>query len=171
MIKKFLSATLFGFLALGFAGTFVACDDYDDSDLRMRVEAVEGTLADLQAQIESGAMIASVEKGENGIVIKLTNGQTYDVTNGAAGVAGTPGSVVTIGENGNWFIDGVDQGIPARGKDATDPVIEIIDGYWYINGTNSGQTAKGEQGDKGDKGDKGEPGSMAEITINEDGFW
>ena len=31
MIKKFLSATLFGFLMLGLAGTFVACDDYDDS--------------------------------------------------------------------------------------------------------------------------------------------
>ena len=60
MIKKFLSATLFGFLMLGLAGTFVACDDYDDSDLRRRVDAVEGTLADLKAQIANGVLIESI---------------------------------------------------------------------------------------------------------------
>jgi len=33
---------------------------------------------------------------------------------------GKPGSVVTIGENGNWFIDGVDTGVPAAGKNGQD---------------------------------------------------
>ena len=50
MIKKFLSATLFGFLMLGLAGTFVACDDYDDSDLRRRVEAIETRVRDKKKQ-------------------------------------------------------------------------------------------------------------------------
>ena len=31
----------------------------------------------------------------------------------ATGTAGAPGSQITIGENGNWFIDGVDTGFKA----------------------------------------------------------
>ena len=93
---------------MGLAGTFVACDDYDDSDLRMRVE--------------NGGMIASVTPSADGITITMTDGSTYNITNGAkgdkgdkgdtgaTGAQGEPGSVVEIGENGNWFIDGVDTG-------------------------------------------------------------
>ena len=91
MIKKFLSATLFGFLALGFAGTFVACDDYDDSDLRMRVEAVEGTLADLQAQIKDGAVIKSVTPSADGITITMADGTVFNITNGKDGLDGAAG--------------------------------------------------------------------------------
>ena len=208
MIKKFLSATLFGVLALGLAGTFVACDDYDDSDLRMRVEALEGTLADLQAQIENGGMIASVTPSADGITITMTDGSTYNITNGAkgdkgdkgdtgaTGAQGEPGSVVEIGENGNWFIDGVDTGNPSRGaagQDGADgedgyvPQIEIIDGYWYIDGVNTNQPAQGEQGPQGPAGADGQDGAQGPqgpqgpagadgedgtvITINEDGYW
>ena len=173
MIKKFLSATLFGFLMLGLAGTFVACDDYDDSDLRRRVDAVEGTLADLKAQIANGVLIESITSSSNGVTITTSDGNTYNITNGTNGVNGTPGSVVEIGDNGNWFIDGVDTGMPSRGaagqdgadgqdgEDGADgyvPSIEIRDGYWYIDGVNTGQAAQGEKGDKGDKGDQGETG-------------
>ena len=38
---------------------------------------------------------------------------------GPQGPAGSPGSVVTIGENGNWFIDGVDTGQTAIPDEAT----------------------------------------------------
>ena len=184
MIKKFLSATLFGFLALGFAGTFVACDDYDDSDLRMRVEAVEGTLADLQAQIKDGAVIKSVTPSADGITITMADGTVFNITNGkdgldgAAGQDGKPGSVVEIGENGNWFIDGVDTGKPSRGaagqdgadgqdgqdgapgKDGVTPSIEIVNGTWWINGEDTGISATGPAGQDG-----------TEITISEDGYW
>lgn len=44
---------------------------------------------------------------------------------------------VKIGENGNWYIDDVDTGLPSRGE-------------------------KGEQGEKGEKGDQGEPGIQGE---------
>ncbi len=156
MIKKFLSATLFGFLALGFAGTFVACDDYDDSNLRMRVEAVENTLADLQTQINNGAVIKSVTSSADGITITMMDGKTYNITNGKDGVdgaAGTPGSVVEIGENGNWFIDGKDTGLPSRGEKGD-------------KGDKGDQGDKGEQGDKGDKGDTGEAGHTPSIYID-----
>jgi len=51
---------------------------------------------------------------------------------GSGGSGG--GSVITIGENGNWYIDGEDTGKPSRGE-------------------------QGEPGPKGDPGEKGDPGS------------
>ena len=51
---------------------------------------------------------------------------TYDVFNGQNGVDGEDGedgqdgSVVTIGQNGNWFIDGIDTGVKAEGSDGND---------------------------------------------------
>lgn len=45
---------------------------------------------------------------------------------------------ITIGENGNWFIDGVDQGV----------------------------RAKGEKGDKGDSGDKGDNGTNGVSVVS-----
>ena len=182
MIKKFLSATLFGFLALGFAGTFVACDDYDDSDLRMRVEAVEGTLADLQAQIKSGAIIKSVTQGEDGSVIITTDSETFtirpgkDGANGTNGADGKPGSVVSMGEDGYWYIDGVktenqwkgQPGEPGKdgvpGKDAETPKFEIKDGHLYCNGEDLGQVT-------GEAGAPGAQGPAATIEINDEGYW
>ncbi len=200
MIKKFLSATLFGFLALGFAGTFVACDDYDDSDLRMRVEAVEGTLADLQVQIKSGAIIKSVTQGEDGSVIITTDSETFtirpgkDGANGTNGADGKPGSVVSMGEDGYWYIDGVktenqwkgQPGEPGKdgvpGKDAETPKFEIKDGHLYCNGEDLGQVtgeagAQGEQGPAGQDGQDGEdgaPGKDADTVYyypGDDGYW
>ncbi len=73
---------------------------------------------------------------------------TFTVTNGsdgARGIQGEPGEdghtpVITIGSNGNWFVDGVDSGCPARGD-------------------------KGEKGDKGDKGDAGKDGKDGKDAI------
>ncbi len=72
---------------------------------------------------------------------------TFTVTNGADGEQGIQGEkgedghtpAITIGDNGNWFIDGVDSGI----------------------------SAKGAKGDKGDKGDSGV--SIVNTYIDEDG--
>ena len=112
---------------------FTGCTDYESeiNSLGDRVTAVENSLKDLQGQIEGGAVITNVATTEDGITITLSDGKTYDITNGADG---TPGSVVEIGENGNWFIDGEDTGKPSRGE-------------------------KGDKGDKGDQGDAGTPGT------------
>ena len=73
---------------------------------------------------------------------------------GPQGEPGQPGAdghtpVITIGSNGNWFIDGVDSESPARGpqgepgqdgKDGYTPYIQ--DGYWWINGSNTGIRAE-----------------------------
>ncbi|MDY5298019.1 MAG: DUF6273 domain-containing protein [Candidatus Enteromonas sp.] len=75
--------------------------------------------------------------------ISYSDGSTSEfvVTNGKdgpEGVQGIPGKdghtpKITIGENGHWFVDGVDTGYQAQGD-------------------------KGEKGDKGNTGDKGDAG-------------
>ena len=40
-----------------------------------------------------------------------------------------------IGSNGNWWVGEYDTGVNAQ------PTVEIIDGYWYLNGINTGYTA------------------------------
>ena len=58
-----------------------------------------------------------------------------------------------------------------NGQNGQTPTITIQDGYWYINGVNTGQQAQGDKGDKGDtgdtglKGDTGDPGQNATIAI------
>ena len=61
-----------------------------------------------------------------------------------------------------------------NGQNGQTPTITIQDGYWYINGVNTGQQVQGEQGPKGDTGEtgpqgpqgsKGNPGQNATIAI------
>lgn len=52
---------------------------------------------------------------------------------------------VTIGDNGNWFIDGNDTGVKAEGE----------------QGEKGNDGDKGDTGDKGDQGDKGDTGKSA----------
>ncbi len=75
---------------------------------------------------------------------------------GAKGDPGKDGSVVTIGEDGYWYIDGVKTDVLALGKNGADgqtPTISIsTDGYWVINGTKTDAKAKGDKGDNGQNG-------------------
>ena len=64
---------------------------------------------------------------------------------GEQGIQGEPGHTpnIAIGENGNWFIDGVDTGVKAEGKD----------------GEPGPQGPQGPQGEKGEQGEPGQDGS------------
>ena len=130
---------------------FTGCTDYEDdiNALDERLTAVESTVSELQSAIDGGAVITNVESTADGITITLSNGKTYDVTNGkdgATGADGKPGSVVTIGENGNWLIDGVDTGKPSRGE-------------------------KGETGEAGETGPAGTDASTIYYEPNANGNW
>ena len=149
MIKKFLSATLYGALLLGLSGAFVACKDYDEDiqGLDDRLTAVENKVTELEAAINAGAVITNVETTSTGVTVTLSDGTSFNLTNGRDGQDGQDGAA----------------GAPGS-------VVEIIDGYWYIDGVNTGLAAqgpKGEQGEQGpagpqgpqgDKGDQGEQG-------------
>lgn len=57
---------------------------------------------------------------------------------------------ITIGTNGNWYIDGADSGQKAQGNAGHTPSVTIgSDGYWYIDGTKTSQKAQGDKGDTG----------------------
>lgn len=91
------------------------------------------------------------------------------------GADGKDGSTPKIGENGNWWINGTDTGIPAKGKDGADgrdgrdavpPVITIgTNGNWYIDGVDTGKPSRGENGADG------KDGHTPTITIGENGNW
>ena len=151
MRKKYLSALLFGALLFASAGTFTSCKDYDDDiqTLTERVDAVETLVDNLQSQIQSGAVITDVTNTENGVTVTLSNGNSFTLTNGQDG---TPGSVVEIGDNGNWFINGEDTGKPSQGASGTGadaPTIYYVpgtegaeEGYWVKVTEENGETTR-----------------------------
>ena len=55
MKKKFVRVMLFGALALATGASFVGCKDYDDDidAVNARVDGIEKTLSELQAQVRS----------------------------------------------------------------------------------------------------------------------
>ncbi len=160
MNKKFLSAILFGVL-MASSGTFVSCKDYDDDidGLADRIDAIESLSSELKSQIQKGAVITEAVSTDNGLAITLSNGNTFEITNG---IDGAPGTVIKIGEDGYWYIDGVKTEYKAQGEKGD-------------------KGDKGDQGDKGDKGDQGEPGVAGSnagstyyypgTTAEEDGYW
>src|SRR5690554_4131292 len=144
-MKKSYFFKFFVFALVGALAILPSCKDYDDdiSNLESQLSSLKGTVDQIDAAVNAGSVISNVASTDGGITITLSNGKSYTITNGANGANGADGSVVTIGENGNWFIDGVDTELPARGP----------------QGETGAPGAPGEKGDKGDKGDTGEAGA------------
>lgn len=142
MKKKFYGALLVGSVLL--AGGMVSCSDYDDDidSLNNRVAAVEQTVKELQDKINAGAVITSVDPTENGVKVTLSNGESFELQNGAPGAAAT----IEIGSNGNWFINGEDTGKPSRGE-------------------------KGDKGDQGNPGQAGTSATSKYYKPGENGYW
>ena len=153
-----------------------------------------------------GVSIASVEKtSTEGLVdtytITYSNGDKsyFTVTNGANGENGAAGAngtngidghspEISIGANGNWFIDGVDTGKAAQGEqgqagtagtNGADGVsitsVELINSDGLVdtyrinfsNGTHYDyQITNGATGAQGPKGDQGDPGQNGTNGTN-----
>ena len=130
MNKKFLNVALFGTLIAVSSSTFTSCKDYDDDidGLTNRVSAVEGTLSQLESLIKKGAVITDVKSTANGVVVTLSDNSSFTLTNGkdgaagAAGVAGKNGTVVTMGTDGYWYVDGKKTENPWKGEKGNDGV-------------------------------------------------
>ena len=118
MKRKYFSALLMGALTIASVSTFTSCKDYDDdiSGLQSQIDQLKKTIDEINSQITAGSVLTDVVKNDNGITVKLSNGKTYDITNGKDGKAG---SVVKI-VDGVWYIDDVSTGLNAKG-DKGDP--------------------------------------------------
>ena len=150
------------------------------------------------------SVISIIKTSSDGLVdtytITYSDGttSTFTVTNGAdgsQGIQGNPGQnghtpIITIGDNGHWYVDGVDTGFSAKGEkgDQGEPgengisIISIektssdglVDTYTitYSNGTTSTFTVtNGADGSQGIQGESGENGHTPSITIGSDGHW
>lgn len=125
-------------------------DDIDDlnkkyDDLKKEQQRQAELLATYQSLInalEKKLTISSIVTTDNGYKIVFSNETEMIIKNGDNGH--TP--VITVGDNGNWFIDGVDSGKKSTGQDGTSPTLSIIGGYWYLNDVNTGVKAEGTDG-------------------------
>ena len=141
------------------------------------MSAVEKVSKELQALIQKGSVITNVESTATGVRVTLSDGSTFDLTNGtngkdgkngADGKDGKPGSVVTIGSDGYWYIDGVKTEYKAQGKDGKD-------GKDGVDGKDGKDGADGKDGKDGVDGKDGKdatgiyyyPGTEGA----ENGFW
>ena len=140
MNKKFKNLFLAGALVLGLAGVTVSCTDYDKdindlqskiTDVTGKVSTLESNVAALQNAINAGAVITSVTplSGEpGGWKFTLSDGKSYDVSNGAPGAPGKDGKYyVPNAETGCWDVVEV--------KDGKEVVTPTDQKYLPKNGT------------------------------------
>ena len=170
--------------------SLTSCKDYDDdiNNLQSQIDELKTLQEKIQKQIDNGAILTSVTPTGDGVVLALSNGNSYTIKNGVNGTNGIDGkdgvngkdgqdgkngSVVTIGENGNWLIDGKDTGLAAKGEkgDKGDTGATGAQGEKGDKGDkgDTGATgATGAQGEKGDKGDKGDTGATGAQGVKGD---
>ena len=161
MNKQFKFFLTSAAIAAALVGAVSCQKDYsgDIDDLNSQISALKTQLTDLQNKINNGEVVTNVTSTADGITV-VTNKGTYNITNGkdgkdgkdgvngtngTDGKDGAPGSVVTIGENGNWFIDGKDTGVLAKGTNGKDGSVVTIgeNGNWFIDGKDTGVHAGG----------------------------
>ncbi len=115
-----------------------------------------------------GVLISGIEKIVTGndcdvYMISYSNGlsTTFEVKHGNNG---KDGETPVIGENGNWWIDGIDTGVLA------DVAINIpligINGNWWLGEKDTGFRAQGQNGQDGQDGQDGQT-----PYIGENGNW
>lgn len=157
-----------------------ACSEYDDSELRNRIDGIDDKVSTLEQQIEAlqkkagkinediaavqaianGLSITSVTPSVgNGFTIVFSNGQSYTIYNGAKGDKGETGD---------------------KGADAQNPIFRIdAEGYWQVSydGTTwsypNGQkiSALGTPGQPGAAGEPGAAGSTPRLGVDAEGYW
>lgn len=104
-----------------------------------------GELDNLDIDVEKSGSTTTVTLNRKDGTSKTV--QVLDGIDGVDGTDGQDGLTPTIGENGDWYIGGIDTGKPSRG----------IQGEQGIQGIQGEQGIQGIQGETGPQGPQGEP--------------
>lgn len=135
---KLYKSLLLGLLMCGFS----ACDttdlERDINSLKDRVEDYEAQVQKLnddmniiRVLLDGNKTITSYSFDGTNYTLTLSNGETLTLTQGVVG-ANYPS--ITIGENGNWIIEGEDTGeyaVAKDGENAENPQFKIEGGTWW----------------------------------------
>lgn len=136
MKKKFLSVVLLSALMIGAAGMFTACKDYDEDikKLQEQIDANTAAITQINSVIQSGGVITSVTPTADGVQVTLSNNTSFTLTNGTEG---KPGTVVTMGDDGFWYLDGKPTQNSWKGEAADNTLVYFVpgvegdeEGYW-----------------------------------------
>lgn len=149
MKKSFIKLALLS-AVVAMPAAVTSCKDYDSDidNLQTQIDGLKVDVDRLAGLIESGKVITAVTSNAEGVVITLSDGNSYTITNGKNGENGAPGTTWTIGDDGYWYRDGVKTEYRAIGQDgATGP-----------QGPKGDQGATGPQGPQGDQGETGPQG-------------
>jgi len=172
---KLYKSLLFGLLMCGFA----ACDttdlERDINSLKDRVEDYEAQVQKLnddmniiRVLLDGNKTITSYSFDGANYTLTLSNGETLTLTQGVMG-ANYPS--ITIGENGNWIIAGVDSGKSAEAKDGEDalytPQFKIENENWWVS--YDGGVTWTDLGVKATGDPSGETSPISNVTLASDG--
>ena len=124
---------------------------------------MKNAVSALESEIKNGKYATDIAKAGNGILVTWNDGSTTTIEN-TDGEDGKDGTVVTMGDNGNWFIDGQDTGVSYKGEKGD-------------KGDQGEQGPAGPQGPQGPAGPAGEAGTGADgkdghdAQISANGYW
>lgn len=107
----------------------------DVNTLKERMAQYENLLDALNKRLH----VISYETKDGSYIIKMSDGSELSVRNTS--------SFIEIGENGNWWIDGLDTGKSAKGDKGVAPDIAVGEnGNWKIDSIDTGVSATGQKG-------------------------
>ena len=107
MKKTVLSVMMLSALTV-VATSLTSCKDYDDdiNNLQEQITANANKIAEIEKLIKGGSVITNVAQSDNGVTVTLSDGKSFNLTNGKDGAEGKPGTAWTIGDDGYWYKDG-----------------------------------------------------------------
>ncbi|UUW11039.1 PL29 family lyase N-terminal domain-containing protein [Flavobacterium plurextorum] len=110
----------------------------DVNDLKSRMAQYENLLDVLNKRL----YVVNYETKDGSYVITMSDGSKLNVRNTS--------SFIKIGENGNWWIDGVDTGKSAKGESGAKGEAAKItigaNGNWFVDAVDTGVSASGQKG-------------------------
>lgn len=140
-MNKYKSLILIGLFAVGFSSC--QTDDLQKDidalkerveDFEMQVQRLNDEMNIIRVLLDGNKTISSYVQNGDKYTLTLSNGETIELTQGQDG-KNYPS--ISIGSNGNWFINGNDTGNKAEAEDGKEtevtPQFKIIDGTWWVS--------------------------------------